>query len=150
MEKDEIVVALNKLVGVNHDTRDMYQTAAEAVDNPDYQSLFREFASQRAEFMNELSALVASYGGEPDTDGSLTAALQRTWIDLKAAITSDEETAVIAEYERGDRVALEAYQEAMASDVPEAARSLIRHQFSYVRIAYERMRDLHAALSEGH
>lgn len=146
MSGDEVVAALNILVEVNRDGKRGYETAADAIESSDYQALFLEYAAQRAQFADELSALIRQYGGNPTDNGDLAATFHRAWINIKSAVTAGDDSAIMAECARGEEVAIRAYQDAMAKDLPDDVRTLVRHQFTDVKIAYERVRALNAAL----
>jgi uncharacterized protein (TIGR02284 family) len=148
MEQSEVIATLNDLIRINHDGQKGYRAAADAIEDGDYQTLFLEYAEQRELFAAQLSALVHHYGGVPEDSGDLTAAFHRAWLGIKAAATSGDAGVILAECERGDEVAVGGYQEAMAKDLPEEVRSLVRHQFTDVKLAYERVSALHTALSQ--
>jgi uncharacterized protein (TIGR02284 family) len=146
--RERSVGVLNNLIEINYDGRESYRTAAEAIDNEDYQALFEEYAEQRAHFIGELNALVSRFGSEPADEGNLSGLFHRVWIDIKAAVTAGDAGAVMAECDRGEEAALRAYQEAMAADLPEKVKEVIRRQMSAVRLAHERVHALSTALHQ--
>jgi uncharacterized protein (TIGR02284 family) len=148
MEQSEVIAILNDLIRINHDGQKGYRAAADAIENSDYQTLLFEYAEQRELFTAQLIALVHHYGGAPEDSGDLAAAFHRAWLGIKAAVTSGDAATILAECERGDEIAIEAYQDAMAKDLPEEVRSLIRHQFTDIKLAYERVSALNTALSQ--
>ncbi len=61
--------------------------------------------------------------------GSVLGALHRRWVNVKTAITGKDEAAVLAECERGEDMAVVAYKDALAQDLPSDVRKLIERQY---------------------
>ena len=146
--QERSIGVLNHLIEINYDGREGYRTAAEAIDNEEYQALFEEYAEQRAHFISELNALVNRFGSQPVDEGNLSGLFHRAWIDIKAAVTAGDPGAIMAECDRSEETALQAYQEAMAADMTEEAKEVVRRQMSAVRLAHERVHALNTALHQ--
>lgn len=140
-----IIDKLNHLIEIAYDGFNGYETAAEHVENEEYAELFEAYAAQREEHVRELTDVVNQAGGEPQAGGQLSGTFHRAWIDIKSAITDGEE-AILAECVRGEEEALDAYTDVISDDLPDDVRELLRQQLSEVRIAYERVTELEAAL----
>jgi uncharacterized protein (TIGR02284 family) len=120
------------------------------VQSPDIRALCHEISQQRAVMAGELQKLARSLGEpEPEDSPSLAGTLHRGWINLKAAITSRDEAAVLAECERGEDTAVADFKKALDSEeLPVQARSVVQAQFSSVKAAHDRvkaLRDKYAA-----
>jgi uncharacterized protein (TIGR02284 family) len=64
-------------------------------------------------------------------------------MDLKAALTKDEEHAVLVECERGEDAAVAEYREAIEHDeLPFNVRQTIEQQYASVLASHDRVRDL--------
>ncbi len=146
MDNAEVVEILNQLIVTNRDSADGYETAAGAVENPDYRQFFEEYAHQRTQFVTELSTLVSEYGGDPEQSGNLAGTLQRAWMNIKAALTEGDH-AIMAECDRGDEAALALYAEILPKALPEAVKSTVRRQLVDVRISHERVHAINGALA---
>lgn len=141
-----IASVLNSLIETCKDGQHGFREAAEKVKNADYKALFSEFAMQRQQFIGELQRLVAGLGEDVEKSGSVAGALHRGWIDLKSALTSGEEHAILAECERGEDSAVAEYREALEHDeLPPEVRSVIQQQYVAVQDAHDRVRDLRDA-----
>ncbi|MEO7318692.1 MAG: PA2169 family four-helix-bundle protein, partial [Chthoniobacteraceae bacterium] len=80
---------------------------------------------------------------KPETAGSVSGALHRGWIDLKAALTSKDEHAILAECERGEDSAVAHYTEALADEgLPGHVTATLQTQYKAVKAAHDRVRDL--------
>jgi uncharacterized protein (TIGR02284 family) len=134
---------LNSLIETCKDGQEGFRNAAENVKNVDYKSLFSELSIQRQQYVAELQALVSGLGHDLEKSGSIAGALHRGWIDLKAALTSGDEHAILAECERGEDSAVAEYRDALEhEDLPANVRGVIRQQFMAVQAAHDRVRDL--------
>ena len=72
--------------------------------------------------------------------------MHRAWINLKAAITSQDEHAILAECERGEDSAVSEYKKAMEEkDLSAPVRDTISRQYSEVKSAHDRIRELRDA-----
>lgn len=144
-----IASVLNSLVETCKDGQYGFQSAAETVKNPDFKSLFSELSMQRQQYVVELQRLVAGLGEQTEKSGSLAGALHRGWIDIKAALSSGDEHAILAECERGEDSAVAEYRDALSHDeLPADIRAVIHQQSMGVQAAHDRVRDLRDRFQE--
>ena len=68
--------------------------------------------------------------------------MHRAWINLKSAVTSGDDKAILSECERGEDSAVHEYQEAMQDGLTGAARELVSRQFTEIKSAHDRVRQL--------
>ena len=72
--------------------------------------------------------------------------MHRAWINLKSAITSKDEHAILAECERGEDSAVNEYKKAMEDEELSAPiRETITRQYTDVKRAHDRIRELRDA-----
>jgi uncharacterized protein (TIGR02284 family) len=142
MEMDEIYSTLNDLIETCQDGEAGFREAAEGVHNPETRRAFIEYAQQRGRFANELQVLSTEIGGRPKKSGSMSGVLHRGWINLKEAVAGNDEGAIIAEAERGEDAAVEAYRKALSKDLPPDIREVVDRQYRHVLDAHDRMRTL--------
>jgi uncharacterized protein (TIGR02284 family) len=72
----------------------------------------------------------------------MSGALHRGWVDVKAALSSRDNHAILAECERGEDVAKKRYREALDKELPAEIRSLVELQFQGVLQNHDRIREL--------
>lgn len=142
LSTSEFVSVLNNLIETCKDGEKGFREAADEVRNPSLRTLFSEYATQRAQYAQELQQTVASLGQSPEQSGSVAGALHRGWIDVKSAITGKDDQAIVNECERGEDMAVSAYRDAMAKDLPSDLKSLVERQYQGVQEAHGRVRDL--------
>jgi uncharacterized protein (TIGR02284 family) len=141
-ENEKSVSVLNDLIQTCKDGENGFKTASEHTNDLELKSLFQQYAAQRSELARELQTRVLNLGEDPKKSGSVSASLHRGWLDLKAAISSAEPHAILAECERGEDIAVKAYREALDEYVDGATRELIRRQFGLIQATHDRIKQL--------
>lgn len=137
------VDTLNSLIKTTIDSVDGYRSAAEDAENGTYRSIFFDRANERSAVADRLQAYVRELGGEPNTDGSVAAGAHRAFMDLKSAVTGKDDTAVVAEVERGEDLIKHKFEEAMSdSDLSPETRSLIDSCYKSVKEGHDQMSQL--------
>ena len=142
--KDTISM-LNTLIETCENGQKGYATAADAVKDVRYKDLLRRNADQRGRFASELQAEVLRLGGKPKDSGTAAGAMHRGWIELRTAVTSKDEKAVLEECERGEDHAVKSYRDALAKPLAEPARAVVARQANEVQRAHDSMRSLRDA-----
>ena len=143
MTNDNALVALNQLIVIGKDSEQGFQAAADTVKDVELARTFREFATQRTKFINELQQRVRTLRAEPANTGTIAGALHRGWAGLKAALASAETHAILEECERGEDVSVRGYRMALElPDVDQETRRVIQEQYEQVQLAHDRVRDL--------
>jgi uncharacterized protein (TIGR02284 family) len=141
-DNDKVIATLNDLIETCKDGQQGYTDAAENVKSGEYKTLFHTYAQQRAQLAAELQAEVQRLGGDPEHSGSTAAALHRRWIDVKSLVTGHDDAAIINECERGEDVAVEAYEKGLKESLPVNIKEIVTRQFGQVKAAHDRIRDL--------
>lgn len=145
VDNDDTVSTLNNLIETCKDGQEGFRSAAGGVRSGDLKTLFHTYSQQRAQFAAELQGEVRRLGGDPEETGSTAAALHRGWINIKSAVTGEDEGAIISECERGEDSAVRNYEDALRQDLPSDVRSIIERQFRQVKEAHDRIRGLERA-----
>ena len=137
------ISALNKLITTLYDGENGYKEAAEEVDNASLATRFRTLSQQRYDFGHEIKPFIKQLGGDIDKGGSASAAIHRAWIDLKTALSGNDEAAVLNECVRGEESAVETYQDViMNGDLSPAALTTVRRQLDDITSSLAEMRRL--------
>ncbi len=133
---------LNNLIEICKDGQEGFKLAAEKVTCNDLRSTLQECSRQRAEFATALQSEVARLGVTPEKAGSTLAAVHRGWINLKTALTSNDDKAVINECERGEDSAVAAYEEAIKAELLPNVQNLVSRQYQTVKATHDKIRDI--------
>ena len=132
----ETARAYNDLVEINKTAAKGYQEAAEEVSDANLKSKLSQMSQQRAQFAAALTQHAQQFGINPAQESTVeatladaAAAVHRGWINIKSAITGQDDSAILGECENGDSVALKSYETALKSqELPAEARTVIQQQ----------------------
>jgi uncharacterized protein (TIGR02284 family) len=141
----ETVDKLQDLLQVNIDSENGFREAAEQVDDVALRRIFRQFADERQANAAELKTFISFNGERTVQDGSVMAALHRAWMDLKAALSSNDAKAVLNEAERGEDHIKNMYEDVLTKTAGSAVNDVLQHQYAKVKAAHDVVRDLRDA-----
>jgi uncharacterized protein (TIGR02284 family) len=133
---------LNRLIAVCRDGERGFRYAANHVRDPLVKGLFLEIAGQREQFVADLLPHAQRLGGATEADGSLAGALHRGWITIKDAMPGSDDSRIVREAERGERIALAAYEEALDGLLHPGTVSIVEQQCAQVRYSHKRVHAL--------
>ena len=139
---DKTVKLLNELIETSKNGEKGFQAAAEDTKNPQLKSLFQQRAADCGAGAAELQAAVIQLGGKPEDSGTVAGAVQRGWLNLKAAVAGRTDTAILEECERGEDVAKKDYGDALKETLPDDVRLLVQRQYDGVLRNHDQIRDL--------
>jgi uncharacterized protein (TIGR02284 family) len=143
MSNTDTTSVLNNLIETLKDGEEGFRHAAEELQSPELKSVATEFSQQRAQFAGQLQSLAKSLGeSSPATGGSISGAVHRGWINLKSAISSHDNHAIMAEAERGEDIAVAAYRKALEAELPSNVRMVVQEQSTSVKAAHDRVKTL--------
>ena len=136
---------LNSLIEALKDGQLGYSTAAKDSGSAELKTLFHQFAAERAEFAFDLQQQLKMSGESAEESGSVSGDLHRGWINLKAALSSREDLAILEECERGDLSAVETFEKVLASTDLGTLRPVLERQLAKIRTAHQKVTALRAA-----
>lgn len=146
MEYD--IKILNGLIATTIDSVNGYREAMEEADGQHFRSIFADRANEREAVVTELRARVRALGGNPEDDGTLVAGAHRMFMNLKDSLTGSDDTAIIAEVERGEDHIKAKYETALADqDLAPDTAAVVRSAFTSVKAGHDQMRDLKHGVS---
>ena len=148
---DEIST-LNTLIATTIDSVTGYENSAKDIDNQRFAEIFRQRADERQQVVQQLREEVRRLGGNPEDDGSFLGKTHQRFEDMKAAITGQDEQAIINEVERGEDYLKEKFETALNSDTLSGeARSVVERCYQSVRSGHDQMSQLkHGMESPSH
>jgi uncharacterized protein (TIGR02284 family) len=141
-EEKEVRSVLNDLIETCKDGEQGFRTAAEKAKESSLKTLFAKYAAQRAGYAQELQSLVTQMGGDPATSGHVAGTLHRGWINLKEALSKNEDKAIIDECEAGEDAAVKNYREARGKVLPANVAAIVQRQALGVDEAHKALSDL--------
>ena len=144
----ETIEVLNDLVAINNDRITGYEKAIdEAKDSDsDLKSLFTSMIDESRKIKLALASEVQSLGGEYDRGTTASGKLYRAWMDVRAVFSGHDRHAVLANCERGEDAAQNAYKEALNDkNVPAYIRSMLEEQKQKLRGSHDKIKALRDA-----
>ncbi len=142
MTDDQVISTLNDLIETCKDGDEGFRTCAADASDTRLRTFFSNRAQTCAAAALELQQLVRAYGGDPDRDSSLGAAVHRRWIDIKALVTGKDDRAVLEECERGEAIAVSRYSQALGNKLPENVRVVVERQYQGVLQNHDQVKSL--------
>jgi len=148
MENEKRIDVLNKLIEINNDRVEGYETAAKETDSADLKSLFATLQATSDKNLSELRSQVTRLGGTPEEGTRVTGKFFRAWMDVKAALSTNERQTVLNSCEFGEDKALETYEEVLennSSELTSEELEMIRSQQANLRADHDRVKALRDA-----
>ena len=145
----ETIEVLNDLVEINNDRIVGYEKALDETKDADedlkilFASMIDESRKIRLDLANEVQVL----GGEYERDTTARGKLYRAWMDVRAAFTGHDRHAVLANCERGEDAAQNAYREALKEEnhIPAYIRTMLSEQQQTLRASHDKIKALRDA-----
>jgi len=145
-QQKEVISTVNSLIETLKDGEKGFKGAADAVKDLQLKSLFQEYSQQRSRFANELQTQARSLGeSDPEKTSSTVGAMHRAWINLKSAVTSGDDKAILSECERGEDSAVHEFEEAMHDGLTAPLQDIVSRQYSEIKSAHDRVKHLRDA-----
>ena len=142
-EHSDEISTLNTLIATTIDSVTGYENSAKDIGNERFAQLFRERADERQQVVQQLREEVRRLGGNPEDDGSFLGKTHQRFEDLKAAITGQDEQAVINEVERGEDYLKEKFETALnGGTLSGETRAVVERAYQSVRSGHDQMSQL--------
>lgn len=135
-KQKESIDTYNNLIMICADSKEGYEHAAENIEDESMKITFRRFSKEREEFIAELQEQVGQLEGDAKEEGSVSGSLHRSWMDIKAALTSGNEESIIKACITGEETAISEYEAALKdTNMTPAARQVVAEQYSRIKQA---------------
>lgn len=140
---ETIGTKLNNLLEKTYDAEKGYEKAAENVENSYLKRFFQRKAQERYDFGHELKTEIKSFGQEVDKGDSLTSKAHRSWMDIKALFSSDNEEAMLEEAIRGEKASVEEYTDVLKeTELPLSTESVLKKQRNAIETGLNNIKTL--------
>jgi len=139
---------LNELLEKNYDAEAGYKKAADKVNNQKLKQFFTDQAQHRYDFGHELKSEIRNYGETPDKGTSVKGDMHRAWIDIKTAFSSDNEESILEEVTKGEKAAVEEYNEIISdTTLPPTTQSILTKQRDSIKEAWQSSKNFETIVS---
>ncbi len=140
---DRALSLLHALLQISRDSEAGYETAARNIPDARLWRELEPYRKQRAKVIRELVERIRDLRGDPDVAPSGASAVHRAWMQFRAMEDRAPNKAVLAEVERGESLATEAYKQALREhDIDAATRRLFERHYEWVQAAHDRVKQL--------
>ena len=113
--KEEVISDLQELLELVNDGKEGYHTASEATELPELKALFAKLSGERIVYAAELKEHIEAHGGTADNErGGILGGLHRTWLSIKEALSSKDNSSLIDTIITGEKAVLAKYDELIA------------------------------------
>ncbi|WP_299313921.1 PA2169 family four-helix-bundle protein [uncultured Aquimarina sp.] len=138
---------LNDLLEKTYDAEKGFKKAAENTKHSGLKNYFTQKSQERYDFGHKLKTEIKSVGQEIDKGGSITGSAHRAWMDIKSFLSSDNEESMLEEAIRGEKSALEEYNDVLSeSTLPPTTQTVLTQQKNKILqglSSIKRLEDLH-------
>lgn len=151
MEKEKAIDALNKLLEINNDRIEGYETASSNTEERELQKLFSEFRETSQKCRHELISEISKLGGKATESTRASGKFFRAWMEVKSALSGEDRKAILNSCEYGEEQADETYQEVLDEEsgyLSPQQQSMIKAQHSQLKADQSKIKLMLNALVE--
>ncbi len=145
-DNDKLGNKLNDLLEKNYDAEKGFKKAAENAKHIGLKNYFTNKAKERYDFGHELKSELKTIGKDPDKGGSVTGAVHRSWMEVKAWFSADTDESMLEEAIRGEKASVNEYEEVLNDTaLPISTKELLeiqKHTIEHSLTNIKRLEDL--------
>lgn len=130
------------LIDACRETQITFEIAAGGTRDRLLRAELLQYSGQRREFIAELVQLAQRYGNQIIDPGNIKDPLSRQCEMLREAVANNNAVALLAECERSEGAALDAYRGAYAMEMPTAIHAMINTHLSAIKRVRDRVHRL--------
>jgi uncharacterized protein (TIGR02284 family) len=109
MNKEQTIKLLNKVIEINNDRIEGYETASKETKNEELINLFFQFIQTSKKCNTELISEVLQLGGTPESRTKTIGKFFRVWMDLKTSLSCNNRKSILSLCEYGENKAIDIY-----------------------------------------
>lgn len=151
MENQKSINVLNKLIEINNDRIEGYETASKETEETDLKALFAQLAQTSQDCREELVDEVEELGGTPVEGTKVSGKFFRVWMDVKAALTGKDRKTILNSCEYGEDVAVDTYKKVLENDTDELTPdqvTIVEEQYVMLKTDHDTVKSLRDSLVE--
>ncbi len=151
MNNEQTIDVLNKLVTINNDRIEGYETASNETEQQDLKAIFARFAQTSHTCRQALAGEVTRLGGKP-TEGTRTSGkIFRVWMDVKAAVTGKDRKGILNSCEYGEDMAVDTYDSVLKdnqADITSEQQTMLMDQRELIKADHDEVKAMRDVLAE--
>lgn len=131
---EDVADKLNDILEKTYDAEKGYHKAAENTDNLNLRTFFLRKSNERKDYGHAIKQEINKFGEEVDKGGSASGAIHRAWMDAKAFFSSDEAESMLEESIRGEKAAVEQYEDVLKdTNLPSSTANVLTQQLNTIK-----------------
>lgn len=149
MDYRNTVETLNKLVEINNDRIEGYETAIAETDDRELQGLFTQLAQTSRKCNQELKNEIRFLGGTPTESTKITGKFFRAWMDVKAALAGNDQKTILSSCEFGEDHAADTYEKVLENDLEYLnfeQQDMVRTQYVLIKKDHDKVKSMRDVL----
>lgn len=120
---------LNALLAKTYDAEKGFIKASENAKGYDLKAYFKKKAIERKNFGHTLRDEIQNFGQKIEEGGSVEGAMHRTWMDIEAFFSSDNDESMLSAAIAGEKSAIEEYDDVLKEiNLPPSTATLLTQQ----------------------
>jgi len=151
MKNDKTIDALNKLIEINNDRIEGYQTASDETEETDLHTLFADLIETSERCNVDLIDEVEDLDGTPVEGTKISGKFFRVWMDVKAALTGKNRKLILDSCEYGEDMAVSTYDKVIennSDDLTSDQLEMITSQRELIKNDHDEIKSLRDMLVE--
>ncbi len=138
--------AVQDLIKINIDSSEGFKSAADQLENSQHlERYFQECVAERRSNANELARVVGSNAETPEDTGTIRGTVHRWWLEVRGALQSGDEHAILAEAERGEDAIKHRYEDLLKETAGSAVNDVLQRQYAGVKRRHDQVRAMRDA-----
>lgn len=149
MKDKKTIEVLNRLLTINKDRIEVYETASNETVEQYLKTLFLQFISTSQKCTHELKNEVAKLGSSRAEKDMTSGNFFRMWMDVKAELTGKDHYAMLNSCEYLEDMLNETYEEALENDLKYLnveQQNLIKKQHAFLIADHQKVKTMTDAL----
>ncbi len=145
MKNEKTITALNHLIELHNDRIEGYESATNETREVELKPLFLRFARTSIDCRAELVLEVTRLGGAPAGGTQIAAKFNRIWVNLKTALSNNNQTIILGSLEQGEDVALKSYTDILKDGMEylnPAQQRLLEEQYLMLKLDHDAVKEL--------
>jgi uncharacterized protein (TIGR02284 family) len=125
--------ALQTLLQKNYDAEKGFKKAITKTESDSLKDFLKRQAVKHNRFATELDREIRSLNEHPKEEGSFSGKLSRAWMDIKVAVSGNNDEAILEECVRGEKNSAEEYEEALEeNNFPPHLEEVLKKQLNEI------------------
>ncbi|MGB3592298.1 MAG: PA2169 family four-helix-bundle protein [Nonlabens sp.] len=104
---------LNDLLAKTYDAQRGFANAAENTNHVQLKRWLADKGARRTEFAAQIINEMKGMNQKPEMDGTMKGDMHRSWMNIKTALSLNNDEAILEECIRGEKAAVDGYQEVL-------------------------------------